>query len=307
MLILNWILGHVHGVFNIHVNHALTHIYGAARIYLAVVPIILFIEWRLGRPIKKYRSRAHFHQLAWYIFHFGGIHEAIFFLWINQAMNRHLGFLNLHLLDKFPMLVRFVVIFVLVDLGQYWVHRLRHTRLLWPFHATHHACESLTPGALSQVHPVDDYAVGLLLNPPLMMLGTYPAELTAFFVIRTFVAMLEHSDVTWRFGPLYNVFVSPVFHRVHHARTKEFQNKNFAVHLSFWDYLFGTAVNPAEVPDEYGVEGVTMPTLSSQVFQPFRLFYREFLSPRRLSPRPAMEDAADSVSLNRSESLELPS
>tara|TARA_R110001606_G_scaffold111044_6_gene237403 strand:- start:779 stop:985 length:207 start_codon:yes stop_codon:yes gene_type:complete len=65
--------------------------------------------------------------------------------------------------------------------------------------------------------------------------------------------------------------VTPKFHHWHHAKAEEAINKNYAVHFSFFDRLFGTYYLPEEWPDSYGVVHGAPPTgLVNQQLHPFR-------------------------------------
>jgi sterol desaturase/sphingolipid hydroxylase (fatty acid hydroxylase superfamily) len=246
-------------------------------IYIVMTSVIYCFERRMGAAaVEKYRTRAHFHQFVWYLFRNSGLHELILLVWYYALISRYFGFLNLHLMDEAPIAVRFGVIFLAVDLVQYWGHRLRHSvPMLWTFHAVHHSAETLTPGGMDQVHPVDDYVAGFYLTITLMIFGTYPQEWFGVVLVRKFTEFLQHSGINWRFGPLYYVFVSPAFHRVHHARDVFYRDRNYGTHLSVWDYVFGTAADPVAIPDRYGVENLVMPTLAQQMFAPFRTLYKE--------------------------------
>ena len=54
------------------------------------------------------------------------------------------------------------------------------------------------------------------------------------------------------------MFVSPVFHRWHHASAV--RDTNFANTFAVWDWLFGTFHMPeGALPDNYGIEDEAMP------------------------------------------------
>jgi sterol desaturase/sphingolipid hydroxylase (fatty acid hydroxylase superfamily) len=87
---------------------------------------------------------------------------------------------------------------------------------------------------------------------------------------------LQHAQLDWRFGPLYRVVVSPVFHSIHHSAEPRHHNRNYSAMFSIWDYLFGTAAVSATRPRVYGVEGLAMAeSLPAQLFTPFRMLARK--------------------------------
>jgi hypothetical protein len=62
------------------------------------------------------------------------------------------------------------------------------------------------------------------------------------------------------------------------ARPKYF-NKNFGMAFSFWDFLFGTAVDAPDRCRIYGVAGLNMPeTILRQFLVPFRMLYRQSIA-----------------------------
>ena len=95
------------------------------------------------------------------------------------------------------------------------------------------------------------------------------------YVVVTSLQALHHTELNWRFGPLYRIVVSPIFHSVHHSADPKDLNKNLGQMLSIWDYIFGTAADHAERPERYGVTGFEMPeSLPKQLVIPFQLLIR---------------------------------
>lgn len=88
------------------------------------------------------------------------------------------------------------------------------------------------------------------------------------------VATVSHANVRLRIGPLIYVFVGPEMHRVHHARAGTAQRCNFGNNLSIFDWLFGTAVLPEELPSEFGIDDEAYPegNIVRQFFHAFRPF-----------------------------------
>jgi sterol desaturase/sphingolipid hydroxylase (fatty acid hydroxylase superfamily) len=82
-----------------------------------------------------------------------------------------------------------------------------------------------------------------------------------FIVLGPFNIMASvfvHANLDWTLGPFKYVFVSPVFHRWHHARKT--QGVNFASTFAVWDCLFGTFHMPqGALPDNYGIDDTAMP------------------------------------------------
>jgi lathosterol oxidase len=68
-------------------------------------------------------------------------------------------------------------------------------------------------------------------------------------------AVLAHANLGLRFGWLEYLFVLPRYHHWHHARVREYVDKNYAIHLPLVDMLMGTFKLPRDRswPEEYGV------------------------------------------------------
>jgi hypothetical protein len=70
-----------------------------------------------------------------------------------------------------PRWLQAVEIYLLVDFMDYWLHRLFHTGVWWPFHAVHHSSEDLDWLSAVRVHPVNEAVNKLAPAVPLLLLG----------------------------------------------------------------------------------------------------------------------------------------
>jgi sterol desaturase/sphingolipid hydroxylase (fatty acid hydroxylase superfamily) len=146
-------------------------------------------------------------------------------------------------LASWPALV-FLLNFAVLDLSDYWRHRLSHRYGWWyGIHSLHHAEEQMTFWSDDRSHVLEDaityvwlIAVGLLIGVPSMQ---FPFLILSF----RFLGSIAHSNTRVRYGWLAeHVFISPRFHRTHHAlRAAGRRSCNFGTALSLWDILFGTA------------------------------------------------------------------
>ena len=73
-----------------------------------------------------------------------------------------------------------------------------------------------------------------------------PAVLAAYLPALGIVALLQHANVPWTFGPLRYAIASPAFHAWHHASEERGRDKNFAALFPIWDLAFGTYYLPRE-------------------------------------------------------------
>jgi sterol desaturase/sphingolipid hydroxylase (fatty acid hydroxylase superfamily) len=161
-------------------------------------------------------------------------------------------------LAALPLWAQGVLYLVATDFALYWIHRAFHRGMLWKYHAVHHAPKDVEWTSAARFHPVN-LALGTAAVDVVALLAGISPDI--FLVIGPFnivTSCLVHANLDWRFGPLRHVFVSPVFHRWHHAR--EIQDVNFASTFSLWDLMFGTWYLPeGAVPAAYGIDDEAMP------------------------------------------------
>jgi sterol desaturase/sphingolipid hydroxylase (fatty acid hydroxylase superfamily) len=169
-----------------------------------------------------------------------------------------------------PAPAQLVIALVIGDLVNYWNHRLRHARALWPFHAVHHSPRTLDWLAAVRMHPVDDALDNVGVGLVVLGMGTSPAIWLAIGPFLFFFNMWLHANVPWRLGPLAYLVATPAFHRWHHAEETASMSKNFAGIFPFWDLLFGTFYLPATPPKTFGPGDTPVPGgLLRQMIFPF--------------------------------------
>jgi sterol desaturase/sphingolipid hydroxylase (fatty acid hydroxylase superfamily) len=147
------------------------------------------------------------------------------------------------ILSSWPVVV-FIANFILLDFADYWRHRLSHKYDWWyGVHSLHHAEEQLTFWSDDRSHILEDaityvwlIAVGLAIGVPSLQ---FPFLILCFRLLGS----MSHSNTRVSYGWLgEHVFISPQFHRTHHALHAAGQRScNFGTALPWWDILFGTA------------------------------------------------------------------
>lgn len=172
-----------------------------------------------------------------------------------------------------PGVIQFVLLIVVADFTQYWVHRTFHAvPMLWRFHAIHHSADHMDWLAGSRLHLVDVAVTRGLTYVPIYLLGFADGPLFAYLVVVSAQATFIHANVRFGFGPLKYLVATPQFHHWHHAAEAEAIDKNFAVHLPIIDMVFGTAHLPDRWPAAYGISGGEQPPTGyfRQLWWPFR-------------------------------------
>jgi sterol desaturase/sphingolipid hydroxylase (fatty acid hydroxylase superfamily) len=171
-------------------------------------------------------------------------------------------------LSRMPLWLQGIFYLVVSDLALYWIHRGFHRGPLWKYHAVHHASEDLEWISAARFHPVNLALGPAALDIALLLTGVSPDIFLVIGPFNTITSCMVHANLNWTFGPLRYVFVSPVFHRWHHAQAV--CGKNFASTFSLWDVMFGTYHMPVGArPSGYGITDQAMPEgLMAQMVYP---------------------------------------
>ncbi|HZO48115.1 MAG TPA: sterol desaturase family protein [Xanthobacteraceae bacterium] len=172
-----------------------------------------------------------------------------------------------------PWVVQFVVIMVLTDFAQYWLHRAFHrVPALWRFHAVHHSAKSMDWIAGARMHFAEIIILRSVTATPMLVIGFSESAIQAYTLLVYVYSTFIHSNVRGSFGFLEKILVVPRFHHWHHGIEKEAVDVNFAIHFPFLDRLFGTHHMPENRwPAGYGIEGHPVPRgYWKQLLYPFQ-------------------------------------
>ncbi len=260
----------------------LLHLAGSFAIALAIpaafAVVIALLERHRGLAPARYASAQVRQDLVYTVFYKTGIYRVAIQAVVTNLIEARMPGLSLQLLRGIPWPVGLAAYWIGGDLLTYWWHRLQHhNRFLWALHSVHHSQEEVTLFTASRRHPLENLSVDVLLYFGVfhLLLGI-PTQ--AWMPLSTLIAsltFLHHAQLDWRYGWLGNVFVSPHFHAFHHSADGAHANANFGFLFSFWDRLFGTAVEPDERPVRYGVPGLDVgSTVWAQVVRPLALMWR---------------------------------
>ncbi|MDH5283363.1 MAG: sterol desaturase family protein [Gemmatimonadota bacterium] len=250
----------------------------AILVYSAFVLTIYLFETRAGADPGRYRSRNFAIDVLYTLFYKGGFYSVLLLAAVTNAIGPRLDFLRLNLGELVPWPIGLALFWVGGDFVTYWWHRLQHAvPFLWAFHSIHHSQEQMTALTASRRHPLENLSMDVILYFFIfnLVLGVPTRGWMPLATLITCIAVLQHAQLDWRFGPLQRVLVGPRFHAFHHSRLPEHANANFGFLFSCWDYLFGTAVPEQARPTTFGVEGAGIrETIGSQLFTPFRLLWQ---------------------------------
>ena len=136
---------------------------------------------------------------------------------------------------------------IVLDLFDYWWHRLNHiTPFLWRFHKVHHADTHVDVTTALRFHP-GEMLISLGMRAVwILVWGPSVLAFTIFEIGISTAAQFHHTNIDLgRFDRWMRlVIVTPRFHANHHTLPKGTRDSNYSTIFSFWDYLFGSWIEP---------------------------------------------------------------
>ena len=140
---------------------------------------------------------------------------------------------------QLPFVVQVGLVIVLVEFGQYWMHRLMHNQsFFWSTHAPHHHITQLNAMKGAVGNPIEL----LLITLSVVALFDLPqAALFCAFNILAVVATFAHANT--RFDPprWYGFFFTTIGnHSLHHSVDYDETRCNYGNSLILLDRIFGT-------------------------------------------------------------------
>lgn len=251
-----------------------------ALVFAGLFVVIAALELAAGGDLRRYQTRNFRTDVTYGFFYYGGIYNVLIYAPLVAALTLVIPAWNFRLLDHVPGPVGFAIYWIVTDLAGYWIHRWYHSDpILWEFHRVHHAQTELTYVTSFRNHAVEQIVSNVLLFVPLLMLGLPLWYWAPLALLQLLFEGLQHADLKWRYGPLYRVLVSPVFHAIHHAPERARHDSNYGKILSLWDHLFGT-LSAGERPARYGLFGPPMPvSFTGTTVAPFAALWRRWRAP----------------------------
>jgi sterol desaturase/sphingolipid hydroxylase (fatty acid hydroxylase superfamily) len=157
---------------------------------------------------------------------------------------------------------------------------------LWTFHAPHHVETHYSVNLTLHTHGIEVLFSGAAMAAVLDLLGFSQLSVDVFSLSYFIANLYKHCTAKLSLGPLDYIFVSPAYHRLHHARGFD---GNFGSVLTIFDVLFRTAKFPARfeimpygTDDDFGFVKEMLSPLRA-VFSPLRGFRRRRQSDGKLA------------------------
>lgn len=135
-----------------------------------------------------------------------------------------------------------LALLLIMDLLMYGLHRLAHTRFLYPLvHQFHHRYERVRPMTLFALNPIENLGFGLLW---LAVISVYPASwvgMSTYLMLNVAFGAIGHLGVEpvsngWERKPVLNYIAGSSFHAQHHQDIEH----NYGFYTLVWDRIFGT-------------------------------------------------------------------
>ena len=249
---------------------------GAAASLAVLFAAIVCLELLCGGNVRRYLTRNFVTDSLYALFYRGGIYNRYLYVPVFAGVALLVPSFHLDLIGALPPPLQFLAFWLALDAIGYWVHRLQHRNaFLWSFHSVHHSQTCVTFATSYRNHVVDQLISGFIMFVPLMLLGTPNWVWAPAITLQILFEAVQHSDLEWRYGKLYPIIVSPVFHAIHHSNDSAQYNSNYGKILGVWDWLFGT-MSRGERPAAYGVPGIeARDTFLGSFLAPFRQLKRQ--------------------------------
>lgn len=138
-----------------------------------------------------------------------------------------------------PWLGQVVMVIVILEFGQYWMHRLMHNSApFWAVHAPHHHLTQLNAGKGAVGNPIELFLISLSL------LALFDFEATALFAglnVLNVITVFAHANVRSDPPIWYSFFFTTIrHHSLHHSTDFDSTRSNYGNALILLDRVFGT-------------------------------------------------------------------
>lgn len=206
----------------------------------------LYWRWRGKRKFEVRDSLINY-SLVMMQFWLGVVGKALFIVTALDWINRH----GLKLIPDAWWAG--VILFLGVDLGYYWFHRLSHrVRFLWAIHESHHSSELMNLSVALRQPPLEpwfDWPFFIALA----WVGFGAKPILTMYAFNLFYQFFIHTEAIRNLPRWLEWFLNtPSHHRVHHGVNPQYIDRNYAGVLIIWDRMFGS-FEPEIAPVKYGV------------------------------------------------------
>lgn len=143
-------------------------------------------------------------------------------------------------LMELPYLVQVLMIMLIFEFGQYWMHRFMHNSdILWSTHAPHHHVTQLNALKGFIGNPIELFLIGLSV---IALFDFSPNAYPAAFLSLGAIAQYAHANIKSNPPIWFSFFFTTIrHHSLHHtALSYEDTRCNYGNSVILWDRVFGT-------------------------------------------------------------------
>lgn len=163
-------------------------------------------------------------------------------VWLCQVnQSQHFG---LTYLFQLPAWIEMIIVFLVLDYGNYLWHVLNHRLVfLWRFHLVHHTDHDLDITTAFRFHFGELIGSVFFRGAISFLSGATPVQVIIYEIVFEAATQFHHSNVRLpvKLERLLNYFiVTPRMHGIHHSVVKAQTDSNYSVIFSFWDRLHHT-------------------------------------------------------------------
>ena len=148
-----------------------------------------------------------------------------------------------HLFDT-PVIVKYIIAFVLLDYSNYIWHILLHKLpILWRFHLVHHTDLDLDITTAFRFHFGEMIASVFFRGAAVVLIGASPVIVLVYEIFFEAATQFHHSNtkLPFQFEKIINyLIVTPRMHGIHHSMIKRETDSNYSVIFSCWDRIHKT-------------------------------------------------------------------
>ncbi|MFM6933068.1 MAG: sterol desaturase family protein [Novosphingobium sp.] len=142
-------------------------------------------------------------------------------------------------ITQLPWLVQVLMVFTIIEFGQYWMHRLMHNWTpFWLTHAPHHHITQLNAAKGAVGNPIELFLISLSV---IALLDFDKTAMFAAFNLGGVVSTFAHANVRANPPIWYSYFFTTIrHHSLHHSIDYENTRCNYGNSLILLDRIFGT-------------------------------------------------------------------
>ena len=177
--------------------------------------------------------------------------------------------------ESWPLIIKIGVTLLILDATNYWSHRLLHRPWMWGIHSMHHSDDDMNFSTVFRVHGLEMVQMKLVGVAITGWLSLPVEALAVAVVFRSWYGLYVHSKLPFDHGRLRKIFVSPNYHRWHHADDPAVYGKNLGDMFVIWDIMFGTHYDPGTCNIPQGVSDAPSDIFRAQYFPVVHL-YRKY-------------------------------